>query len=1095
MAVHIHGNRSNSTSTKPITPIKNYSFVCSHGKHIVRMPATTYSVIDRSKYYSKQVSADLNLLDVDTLLNREEEYYIESSIPLKVLPCEPYEESSHIDRPIASPATNITMVSFTANWRRSHDATGYVLEVNTHSDFDPMYMETYIIYGSTTLSLDIFNMPSSTVLYYRIRSFNNLFVSVYSNVIQLITLAPIVYPFPPVALPATEITVNSFKANWTTVVNATGYYLYVSTDINFPPESTHVYYQEGNGNISRILYGLDNLLTYYYRLTSYDDTVQGIDFSNIITVVLDQSNLLLDYDKNAYTTVTIGVQEWIVENLKVTHFADGTLIPNILDSTEWTNPCVLNKKDEYGVLYNWYAAASYSIDETSIAPVGWHVPTLADLQTLRDTIGGHTNGGNLKETGTQYWQSPNINATNSTGFSARGSGYRIDNGVFTSLNQTLFGWTSDDMNNELGINWSLDYDSGSLNPQQFSSTAAFKHYGGAIRLIKDDDIDPGTLTDYDGNVYNTVKIGNQVWITTNLKVEHFNNGSVIDHVSDATDWVNLTTSGLCYYGNDETISHCYAMCWFDNNKNSYNVPYGALYNWYCVNRGSVVLNTALPYFTRDNIQEIGWKIPSRDDFNVLSSYLGGNYIASASLKETGFDHWLYPNAGATNSSGLTLLGAGHREGVNGNFSSLNNLNLTWSDTIYNVSASWAREALYDREDYLEAIPDNRSGFSVRCMRYVLLETPVALTATNETFEGFTANWEPVIGADYYQIYYSSDITFNVSSSINSVPGATSVDISSLDPSTYYYYQVRAINSLQQSDRSSIIMAQTIAISTFITIVTTISGTFNINLEVSDPWDPSSVIDWGDGTSEQVISGAYVSHYFVNGSTIMISNAATICYIEAAFNEITSIIGLECLINCFILFIWYNNFTEFIVPKTMISLQNLQIEGSQNLTTLIVPKECVSIREIIANSCSITTFTTHKEWVDLQRFEFHSNQLNEIVLYPEWTKLISLYLNNNNLTEVTLYPEWGINFGWVYVQNNQLSELTIYTEFQSMFIVSADDNDLSVTSVNNILIVADTLPNMKAPFGAVSLMQNAAPSGLGVVAKNSLISKGCLVLTS
>jgi uncharacterized protein (TIGR02145 family) len=81
-----------------------------------------------------------------------------------------------------------------------------------------------------------------------------------------------------------------------------------------------------------------------------------------------------------------------------------------------------------------------------------------------------------------------------------------------------------------------------------------------------------TVSDFDGNTYNTVTIGVQVWMKENLKTTTFNDGTPISEVTDFTDWFNLTTPGYC---------------WYDNDKEKYKETYGALYNYYAVETGKL----------------------------------------------------------------------------------------------------------------------------------------------------------------------------------------------------------------------------------------------------------------------------------------------------------------------------------------------------------------------------------------------------------------------------------------------------------------------------------------------------------------------------
>ena len=143
---------------------------------------------------------------------------------------------------------------------------------------------------------------------------------------------------------------------------------------------------------------------------------------------------------------------------------------------------------------------------------------------------------------------------------------------------------------------------------------------------------PGpTIKDYDGNVYQTVKIGNKIWMVGNLKVTHYNNGDKIPNVTDQTTWNGLTAGALCAYDNDT------------NNVKTY----GYLYNYYVV---------ADPR----GICPAGWHVPSMDEFETLSWSCGGDYVSGGALKEAGTTHWAAPNTGATNSSGFTALPGGGR---------------------------------------------------------------------------------------------------------------------------------------------------------------------------------------------------------------------------------------------------------------------------------------------------------------------------------------------------------------------------------------------------------------------------------------------------
>ncbi|MBI5010148.1 MAG: fibrobacter succinogenes major paralogous domain-containing protein, partial [Bacteroidia bacterium] len=137
------------------------------------------------------------------------------------------------------------------------------------------------------------------------------------------------------------------------------------------------------------------------------------------------------------------------------------------------------------------------------------------------------------------------------------------------------------------------------------------------------------VSDIDGNVYQTVTIGTQVWMKENLKTTKLNDGIALPNVIDNAAWAALTTTGYCWYNNDAT---------------TYKSTYGALYNWYAVNTGKLC--------------PIGWHVPSDDEWTLLTTFRGGYSVAGGKLKETGTLHWTSPNTGATNETGFTALPGG-----------------------------------------------------------------------------------------------------------------------------------------------------------------------------------------------------------------------------------------------------------------------------------------------------------------------------------------------------------------------------------------------------------------------------------------------------
>jgi uncharacterized protein (TIGR02145 family) len=156
-----------------------------------------------------------------------------------------------------------------------------------------------------------------------------------------------------------------------------------------------------------------------------------------------------DADGNIYSTVTIGNQVWMGENLRATKFNNLDNIPLVLDSAQWGTQnaaayCYYNNDTSYvtpyGNLYNWNTV----IDIRNVCPTGYHIPTSAEWADLVNYLGGETvAGGKLKEIGFTHWLSPNTDADNSSGFTALPSGWRAyNNGVYENLQYMCYLWSS-----------------------------------------------------------------------------------------------------------------------------------------------------------------------------------------------------------------------------------------------------------------------------------------------------------------------------------------------------------------------------------------------------------------------------------------------------------------------------------------------------------------------------------------------------------------------------------------------------------------------------------------------------------------------------
>ena len=203
-----------------------------------------------------------------------------------------------------------------------------------------------------------------------------------------------------------------------------------------------------------------------------------------------------------------------------------------------------------------------------------------------------------------------------------------------------------------------------------------------------------TVTDIDGNGYDIVTIGSQVWMVQNLNTTHYRNGDPIPNLTDNNQWSKLTSGAYCNYNNDPSIAKIY----------------GRLYNAYAI-------------FDNRNICPEGWHIPTDAEWTALETYLG-EAKAGGKMKEAGRKHWLSqstwidPYTDATNESGFSALPGSNRDF--GIFELIGFSAIWWSSTevvlgspmvagrrIINSSAS-----LFSQYDlYLP-----QEGLSVRCIK-------------------------------------------------------------------------------------------------------------------------------------------------------------------------------------------------------------------------------------------------------------------------------------------------------------------------------------------------------------------------------------------
>ena len=547
------------------------------------------------------------------------------------------------------------------------------------------------------------------------------------------------------------------------------------------------------------------------------------------------SSTVTDYDGNTYNTVQIGDQCWMKENLRTTHYADGTDIPAGGSNTSATDPYYyINPNADattYGYYYNWPAAMHGAASSNSnpsnvqgVCPVGWHLPSDAEWTTMTDyvksqnefTCGGNSSNIAKALASTDEWNNSgsdcavgnNPAANNARGFSVVPAGEYYSNDYDASGSYANF-WSaaeassdrawerylyyssarvyrggankgnvfsvrcirgaglsvptvSTDMVSSIGsttatcsgevtanggaevtargVCWSTSQHPtvSDSHTEDGTGTGAFTSsltgltpsttyyvrayatnsegtaYGEEVSYTTNEPADgdscPGTstVTDYDGNTYNTVKIGQQCWMKENLRTTHYADGTDIPAGGSNTSYTDP------YY--------------YDYSSSSIPLAQrGYLYNWPAAMHGAASSNS-----NPSNVQGVcptGWHLPSDAEWTQLTDYVGsqseytcggnGSNIAKALASTEGWNNIgnacaVGNNPAANNATGFSAVPAGNCYGSS--FDDAGYYASFWSSTQYDGNDAYRRAltcyyAYVSRYDYYKGY-----GFSVRCLR-------------------------------------------------------------------------------------------------------------------------------------------------------------------------------------------------------------------------------------------------------------------------------------------------------------------------------------------------------------------------------------------
>lgn len=322
--------------------------------------------------------------------------------------------------------------------------------------------------GADTFTSNLSGLSGATTYYIRAYAANSTGTG-YGMAISITTLGQA-----PTAVTQSATNMTAISATLNSTINAN----YLSTSVSFDYGTTISYGQtitstqspisgSSNTNVSADITGLAAGTTYHFRVKTVNTLGTTLGNDMLFTTLIN------DIDGNIYSSVKIGTQVWLVENLKTTKYNDNTSIPLVTNNTVWAalstpaycwqNNDASANKATYGALYNWYSVDAASNGGKNICPTGWHVPTDSEWTTLENYL--IANGYNYDGTTTNNkvakalasatgWASSSVVGAvgnsdhptfiNKSGFKALSAGYRYDYGAFTDIGFYGNWWSSTD---------------------------------------------------------------------------------------------------------------------------------------------------------------------------------------------------------------------------------------------------------------------------------------------------------------------------------------------------------------------------------------------------------------------------------------------------------------------------------------------------------------------------------------------------------------------------------------------------------------------------------------------------------------------------
>ncbi len=242
----------------------------------------------------------------------------------------------------------------------------------------------------------------------------------------------------------------------------------------------------------------------------------------------------------------------------------------------------------------------------------------------------------------------------------------------------------------------------------YAKTSSITYYGDEKSFTTPDTL-PLLIIDVDHNIYYPVKIGDQTWMSDNLKATRYSDGSTIPRVEERLAWFDFSLYTRAY-------------CWYEN-YGAIGATYGALYTW----------PAAMNIYSESDIKPgrvqgvcpDGWHLPSDSEWKQLEMFLGMSQSDAdgenwrgekegGKLKHEGIQYWTSPNTGSTNENGFSTLPAGWRDGA-GYFRNLGTSARFWSSSK-RADYAWIRQLDYNSSRIFRGTTGLYEGISVRCIK-------------------------------------------------------------------------------------------------------------------------------------------------------------------------------------------------------------------------------------------------------------------------------------------------------------------------------------------------------------------------------------------